>query len=115
MTQQLGAFVGMMLRGKGLDNLSGPVGIFQATTTYAEAGLIPFMYLMGFLSINIGFMNLLPLPILDGGRVLLVLVAAVIRRPINQKVEIALMMASIGLLLLLMIVASYNDVIRLFG
>jgi regulator of sigma E protease len=114
MTSQLGELVGMMFKGKGIDNLSGPVGIFQATTTYAEAGLIPFLFMIGFLSINIGFMNLLPLPILDGGRVVLVLISALIRKPINQKIEIGLMLASVGLLVLLMLVASYNDILRIF-
>ncbi|MGL5541652.1 MAG: site-2 protease family protein, partial [Erysipelotrichaceae bacterium] len=75
----------------------------------------PFLSLMGLLSLNIGIFNLLPLPVLDGGRILIVTIEAITRRKMSEKVEMAIMSAGIVLLVGLMLFVTWNDVVRLFG
>lgn len=114
-SKSIGTFFLELFQGKGLENLGGPVGIYQVTDEYASAGIVPFMYLLAFLSLNVAFFNLLPLPILDGGRVVLVIIEAIFNRPINKKIESGLMLISMALLFMLIIYASYNDITRLFN
>ena len=66
----------------GINDLSGPVGIYKMTSTIATYGLTSLLIWVGFLSVNIGIMNLLPFPALDGGRILFVLIEAIIGRPV---------------------------------
>ena len=103
-----------LLHGLGLDNLSGPVGIYQATGEAASYGLISYLVMMAVISLNIGLMNLLPLPILDGGRVLLTLIEMIIGHPLDKKFEEALMTASLILMLFLFIFTTYRDILRIF-
>jgi len=103
-----------LFKGVGLENLSGPVGIIQVTGQQAKEGILSVMYLVAVLSLNVAFFNLVPLPILDGGRVLLIIIEAMINKPINKRIEIALMVFSLAMVLLLMLFASYNDILRLF-
>jgi len=102
-----------LIRGIGLNAISGPIGIYQVTATQASYGLINILYLMGLLSINVAIFNLLPLPILDGGRVVLTLYELVFKKPMSKKVEQVLMVISIGLLLLLMAFVTLQDILRL--
>ncbi len=102
-----------LIRGIGLNAISGPIGIYQVTATQASYGLINILYLMGLLSINVAIFNLLPLPILDGGRVVLTLYEMIFKKPMSKKVEQALMVISIGLLLLLMAFVTFQDILRL--
>ena len=69
---------------------------------------------MAVLSVNIGLMNALPLPILDGGRIVIVLIETIIRRPISKKVQEAIMSASSILLFILVIFVTFKDIIKLF-
>ncbi|MBR2802218.1 MAG: RIP metalloprotease RseP [Erysipelotrichaceae bacterium] len=102
-----------LLHGIGTSNMSGPVGIYQATGQAAAAGASSYFLMMALISINIGFMNLLPLPILDGGRVLLTLIEALIRRPLSEKAQSFLMTLSTALVLMLFVYVTFNDVLRL--
>jgi regulator of sigma E protease len=102
-----------LIRGIGLNAISGPIGIYQVTATQASYGFINILYLMGLLSINVAIFNLLPLPILDGGRVVLTLYELVFKKPMSKKVEQFLMFISIGLLLLLMAFVTLQDILRL--
>ena len=102
-----------LIRGIGLNAISGPIGIYQVTATQASYGLLNILYLMGLLSINVAIFNLLPLPILDGGRVVLTIYEMIFKKPMSKKVEQALMVASIGLLLLLMAFVTLQDILRL--
>lgn len=106
--------LGKLLRGKGMENLSGPIGIYTATAQEIQYGFISFLALVGVLSLNIGIMNLLPIPIFDGGRILIALIEAILRKPLSEKVKNAIMSASLGLILLLMVVVTFNDISRLF-
>ena len=71
----------------GTDNLSGPIGIAQMAGDTAQAGFIPFMYLMALLSISLGVLNLLPIPVLDGGQLTLLGLEAIRGKPLSEKTE----------------------------
>ncbi|MFL2699208.1 MAG: RIP metalloprotease RseP [Gammaproteobacteria bacterium] len=81
-------FIGKMLSGNmGTDNLSGPIGIAKMAGETAQAGFLPFMYLMALLSISLGVLNLLPIPALDGGQLTLLGVEAIRGSPLPDKIE----------------------------
>ena len=99
---------------RGVEELSSVVGIFNVAGTAAEQGPGQFLLLMALLSINLGFVNLLPIPILDGGHLMFFTLEALRRRPLSQRArEIA---SAIGLIiiLLLLLIALRNDVMRLW-
>lgn len=108
--------LGMLFTGQaGVNDLSGPVGIAVMTSQVTEAaGFTGLMRWMAFLSVNIGFLNLLPLPALDGGRLVFVAYEAITRRKANQKFEMYLNLAGIMLLFGLIIYVTFNDILRLF-
>lgn len=98
----------------GIEAVSGPVGVTEALTEAAQTGSYNFIYLVVVISMNLGVMNLLPLPALDGGRLVFLLIEAVRRKPINPKVEGVVHTAGLALLMLLMIFICVKDVIKLF-
>ena len=97
-----------------LNDLSGPVGITATMSTVAKQSMSTFWYLAGLIAINLADMNILPIPALDGGRVLFLIIEAIIRRPINRKVEGIINAAMLLLLLGLMVVVTTNDIWKLF-
>ena len=103
----------------GLSDLSGPVGtvniIADVTSSAVEsrANLISALTMMAFVSINIGIFNLLPLPALDGGRLFFLFIEGIRRKPINPKYEGYVHGAGLALLLLLMVVVTFNDIVNL--
>ncbi len=103
-----------LLKGVGLNNISGPIGIYKATSDAVSSGFTTYLSLAGILSLNIGIFNLLPIPALDGGRVLLTVIEAIIRRPIPKKIENVIMTISVLLFILLMVYATGVDIFRLF-
>lgn len=103
-----------LFKGQNLDQLSGPVGIYTVTAEQASLGLANYIWLIAIISLNVGIFNAVPLPVLDGGRVVLLLIEAITGKPINQKVEQALMTGAVVLLLALMIFATGQDLLRLF-
>ena len=108
--------LGQLLSGSvGVDQLSGPIGVTEVMASTAQSSLWQFAYLVAFISINLGVMNLLPIPGLDGGRLLFLLVEAIRRRPLSPKWEGYVNLAGIMLLFALMIYASGNDVLRLLS
>jgi regulator of sigma E protease len=108
-------FIGKMLSGNlGTQNLSGPIGIVQMAGDTAKAGIIPFLYLMALLSISLGVLNLLPIPVLDGGQLVLLGVEAINRGPIPEKVENVIYSSGWALVMLLMFFAIFNDISRFF-
>lgn len=105
--------IGKMLTGIGLNSVSGPLGIIEITGTQASYGLLNVMYLIAILSVNVAVFNLLPLPILDGGRVLIIGVEMIIKKPIDKRLELGLMVVSAAILILLMLFATWQDLGRL--
>ena len=99
----------------GVGDLSGPVGIFSLTSQAASQGFGTLLNFIGFLSVNVGFMNLLPIPALDGGRLVFVAYEAITKKKPNQKVETALITITMLLLFGLIIFVSFNDILRLIG
>ncbi len=96
-----------------LNQVAGPVGIFSILGEVKNLGAIYLVELLGFISINLMIVNLIPFPALDGGRLLLLLFEKIISRPINYKIEMAINAVGIALLLLLMLVVTYRDIMRL--
>lgn len=106
--------LGNLVTGTGLENLSGPVGIYQVTAKSAQMGLESYMSLFAMISLNIGIFNLIPIPALDGGRILIVLLEKLLRRKISTKLIENIIMISFVLLIGLFLFATYNDILRLF-
>ncbi|MEO1923618.1 MAG: RIP metalloprotease RseP [Nautiliaceae bacterium] len=99
----------------GLDNLSGPIGIVDVTAKVASLGIQPLLLLAALLSVNLGVLNLLPIPALDGGHIMFNLYEAVFKREINEEIMYKLTIAGWAILGMLMIVGIYNDLHRLIG
>lgn len=95
--------------------LGGPIEIARAAGSAAETGLGDFIYFVAFLSMQLGILNLLPIPVLDGGHVLFMGIEAVIRRQISPAVKSIAMQVGFVLLIGLMILITFNDIKRLFG
>ena len=96
-------------------NLSGPVGIAKDAGTVAKRGLIATLNFMALISISLGILNLLPVPVLDGGQIVFVLIEKIIRRPLPEKIQIVFQQIGVGALLFLMVFALYNDLTRIFN
>ena len=108
-------FIGKMLTGNmGTENLSGPIGIAQMAGNTAQAGFIPFMYLMALLSISLGVLNLLPIPVLDGGQLTLLGIEAIRGKPLSEKTENVIYTGGALMVGALMIFAIFNDIARFF-
>jgi regulator of sigma E protease len=108
-------FIGKMLTGNmGTENLSGPIGIAQMAGNTAQAGFIPFMYLMALLSISLGVLNLLPIPVLDGGQLTLLGIEAIRGKPLSEKTENVIYTGGALMVGALMIFAVFNDIARFF-
>ncbi|MGN0686764.1 MAG: M50 family metallopeptidase [Oscillospiraceae bacterium] len=107
-----------MLRGKyGINDLSGPVGVVQVvseTIATQEVWLPDFLYLFAFLTINVGVFNLLPIPALDGCRFLFLIIEAIRRKPLKPETEGMVHFVGFAVLMLLMLVVTFNDVAKLF-
>jgi regulator of sigma E protease len=95
-------------------NLGGPILIAQMAGQQAQEGFASFLAFVAVLSINLGVLNLLPIPVLDGGHLLFFLVEAVIGRPVSLRYREVAQQVGIFLLLLLMVYAFYNDIARFF-
>lgn len=97
------------------DNLGGPIMIAQMAGEQAKAGLKNFVFFIALLSINLGILNLFPIPILDGGHLLFFGIEAVIRKPVNERLRGILMQMGMALLVILMVFVFYNDILRLLS
>ncbi len=115
-TANLGGFIGQLVTGNGsLSQLSGPVGVAQLSGETARQGIGEFLFFIAFVSVSIGFLNILPFPVLDGGHIVIVIIEAIIRRQVPTRVKLAIQQAGMLALLLLIVVVSYHDILRLFG
>lgn len=106
--------LGKLVQGVGLKNLSGPVGIYQVTAQITQTGLLSTIALIGLLSVNVGIFNLLPIPILDGGRIFIVFIETLIGRKLSERLQSAIMMAGLLMIVGIMVLATWNDISRLF-
>jgi regulator of sigma E protease len=93
--------------------LQGPVGIAQLSGESAAEGLLPLFSLMAMLSINLGILNLMPVPVLDGGHILILLLEGVARRDFSMAVKEKMLLAGFVVLMMLMVTVIYNDLTRI--
>ena len=113
--RQMIAVIGNLITGNlGLDSLSGPVGIYNVVGEQSKLGFQNVIYLTAYISINVGFVNLIPFPAFDGGRALFLLIEKIRKKPINSKVENTMHTIGFALLMLLVIVITIKDIIKLF-
>ena len=111
----LSTFIWQAVRGHGdFSQVSGPVGIVGLVGDAAHFGLAYFLGFVAFISLNLAVINLIPFPALDGGRVLFVIIEAVIRRPIKAKIANTLNTVGFFILISLMLVITYRDIMKFF-
>ena len=107
--------LGDLITGKvGFDQLSGPVGVGEAIGQAVSISWTNLFILIAFLTINVGIFNLLPIPALDGGRLVFILIEAIFRKPVPAKYEGVIHAVGLILLFGLMIVITLKDIIGLF-
>ena len=109
-----GAFASL-LKGRNLDQVSGPISIFEATIKGAGQGFSIFLAILALISINLAILNLIPLPITDGGQILFQTIEAIIRREIPLRIKEFIFMACWILFILLALYMSAKDIMRLAG
>ena len=97
-----------------LSMLSGPVGIFNAVSVYSKYGFANLLSLLCLICINVGFINLLPLPAFDGGHVLFIIIEKIKGSRVDPKVENTIHTIGLILLMILMVIVTYSDITRLF-
>ena len=108
------SLVDLIIGRVGVEAVSGPVGAAGAITEAAKTGASQFFYLISILTMNLGVFNLLPLPALDGGRLLFIFIEIISRRKVPQKFEAAVHFAGIVLLLGLMVLITFKDIASFF-
>lgn len=97
-----------------LNKLGGPVAIFKASSDAAKNGIENVLYFLAMISINIGIFNLIPIPALDGGKIVLNILEAIRRKPLKQEIETYVTLAGVIIMVVLMIAVTWNDIMRLF-
>ena len=105
---------GLFTGGISVKELSGPVGIFSAVDQTKESGISNLFYLLALLSLNVGFVNLIPFPAFDGGRILFLIIEKIKGKPVKAETENLIHTIGFFILLALIIYVTINDVIRLF-
>lgn len=98
-----------------MKDLGGPVMIAQLAGQSAQAGWIPLLTFMALISVNLGFINILPVPGLDGGHILIILIESILRRPLSIKARLTIQQVGMVFLLLLMGTVMFNDISRLLN
>lgn len=113
--KQMFITIGYLFTGRiSLSQLSGPVGIYSVVGQQRSAGLASLIYLTAFLSINVGVINLLPIPAFDGGHILFIIIEKIKGSPVKPELENKIHSIFLILLMLLMVIITINDIIRLF-
>ena len=97
-----------------LNKLGGPVALFKASSDAAKNGIENVLYFLAIISINIGIFNLIPIPALDGGKIVLNILEAIRRKPLKQEIETYVTLAGVVIMVVLMIAVTWNDIMRLF-
>ena len=98
-----------------VSDFGGPIMIAQLAGQTADAGLVPYLTLMALLSVNLAFLNILPIPGLDGGHIFIHLIEGLIRRPLTLKTRITIQQIGMAFILMLFITIMFNDITRLFN
>ena len=109
------SLIGMLTGRFGLDAVSGPVGVAQTVGDAAKTNFVSFLYIGAILTINLGVMNFIPFPALDGGRFLLICIEAIRKKPIDKKIEGYINFVGLMILFGFMIFITCKDIFNLFG
>ncbi|HFI0150475.1 TPA: RIP metalloprotease RseP [Streptococcus suis] len=97
-----------------VDQLGGPVAMYSVSAQAAESGFISVLELMAMLSINLGIFNLIPIPALDGGKIMMNILEAIRRKPLKPETESYITLAGVAVMVVLMLVVTWNDIMRVF-
>lgn len=97
-----------------LNKLGGPVAIFKASSDAAKNGLENVLFFLAMISINIGIFNLIPIPALDGGKIVLNIIEAIRRKPLKQEIETYVTLVGVAIMVVLMLAVTWNDIMRTF-
>lgn len=114
MVKRIFSALGSLFTGFSLDKLGGPVMMYQMSAEASRAGIKTVIYLMALLSVNLGIVNLLPVPAFDGGKILLNLIEGIRGKPLDPDKEGMITMIGFGFIMLLMILVTWNDIQRFF-
>ncbi|MBU5362919.1 RIP metalloprotease RseP [Enterococcus raffinosus] len=114
MVKRIFSALGSLFTGFSLDKLGGPVMMYQMSAEASRAGIRTVIYLMALLSVNLGIVNLLPIPAFDGGKILLNLIEGIRGKPLDPDKEGMITMIGFGFIMLLMILVTWNDIQRFF-
>ncbi|MBL1228523.1 RIP metalloprotease RseP [Enterococcus sp. BWB1-3] len=106
--------LGSMFTNFNINKLGGPVMMFQLSSEASKSGVDTVIWLMAMLSVNLGIVNLLPIPALDGGKLVLNIFEGVRGKPLSQEKEMILTLIGVGFIMLLMILVTWNDIQRFF-
>jgi regulator of sigma E protease len=109
----IGFLRGLVTGESSLSQLAGPLGVAKMSGESARQGSGAFLFFIAYVSVSIGFLNILPFPALDGGHIVYALIEAVIRRPISTKVKLWTQQIGLALLIALVIFVSYHDIVRI--
>ena len=96
----------------GVDQMMGPVGI--SSTVAKTEDWFDFFYIISLISLSLGITNLLPIPALDGGKILLLIVEAIRKKPLDQKLEVKIQLVGFSFIIALSLLITYNDIVKLF-
>lgn len=97
-----------------VDQLGGPVAMYSVSAQAAESGFVSVLELMAMLSINLGIFNLIPIPALDGGKIMMNILEAIRRKPLKPETESYITLAGVAVMVVLMLVVTWNDIMRVF-
>ena len=114
MVKRIFSALGSLFTGFSLDKLGGPVMMYQMSSEASRAGVKTVIYLMSLLSVNLGIVNLLPIPAFDGGKILLNLIEGIRGKPLDPDKEGMITMIGFGFIMVLMILVTWNDIQRFF-
>ena len=116
MTKMMFSALGQLFTGEASpDELTGPVGMVQMVSKTSEYGFWYYGFLTALICLNLAVINMLPLPALDGGRIIFVLYSAITGKPVSERVEGTIHFVGLALLMLLMLYVTFNDVVRIIG
>jgi regulator of sigma E protease len=102
-------------RSVGVENISGPLGIIDMGGKVARAGIIDFIFFMAIISANLAVINFLPLPIVDGGLMIFLIIEKIKGSPVSLRVQVATQMIGLFLIIGIFLFVTFNDAMRLWG
>ena len=97
-----------------MNTIGGPILIFQMAGEQASLGILNFFVFMAIININLGVLNLLPIPILDGGHLMFLGIEAIRKKPLEERIVNIAQRIGLAIILFIMVFALYNDIIRIF-